>query len=150
MIAGQSEVSSPAASLAALGDGQHIVPLDACIATMRQTGRDMDERLRVLNEAREADEAGCFAIVVEGVTLELAREVTASVGAPTQRSTRMPFAAAIACSSSADFPKPTSPTIVMTPARLPVRTSFSRRSIASISASRPRSPRRSGPATVGI
>ncbi|RYE88123.1 MAG: L-serine ammonia-lyase [Hyphomicrobiales bacterium] len=35
-----------AASLAALGDGQHIVPLDACIETMRQTGRDMDERYK--------------------------------------------------------------------------------------------------------
>jgi L-serine dehydratase len=35
-----------AASLAALGDGQHIVPLDACIEAMRQTGRDMDERYK--------------------------------------------------------------------------------------------------------
>ena len=35
-----------AASLAALGDGHHIVPLDACIETMRQTGRDMDERYK--------------------------------------------------------------------------------------------------------
>ncbi len=35
-----------AASLSALGDGQHIVPLDACIETMRQTGRDMDERYK--------------------------------------------------------------------------------------------------------
>mgnify|MGYP001547734200 FL=1 len=35
-----------AASLASLGDGQHIVPLDACIETMRQTGRDMDERYK--------------------------------------------------------------------------------------------------------
>jgi len=35
-----------AASLAALGDGQHIVPLDAAIETMRQTGRDMDERYK--------------------------------------------------------------------------------------------------------
>lgn len=35
-----------AASLAALGDGSHIVPLDACIETMRQTGRDMDERYK--------------------------------------------------------------------------------------------------------
>ncbi|EBA03916.1 L-serine ammonia-lyase [Rhodobacterales bacterium HTCC2150] len=30
-----------AASLALRGDGSHIVPLDACIETMRQTGRDM-------------------------------------------------------------------------------------------------------------
>lgn len=35
-----------AASLAGLGDGQHIVPLDAAIETMRQTGRDMDERYK--------------------------------------------------------------------------------------------------------
>ena len=35
-----------AASLASLGDGQHIVPLDACIETMRQTGRDMDVRYK--------------------------------------------------------------------------------------------------------
>jgi L-serine dehydratase len=35
-----------AASLAALGDGQHIVPLDAAIETMRQTGRDMDEKYK--------------------------------------------------------------------------------------------------------
>ncbi|MBL8597273.1 MAG: L-serine ammonia-lyase [Devosia sp.] len=35
-----------AASLAMLGDGQHIVPLDAAIETMRQTGRDMDERYK--------------------------------------------------------------------------------------------------------
>jgi L-serine dehydratase len=32
-----------AASLALRGDGQHLVPLDACIETMRQTGRDMGE-----------------------------------------------------------------------------------------------------------
>ena len=30
-----------AASLALRGDGSHVVPLDACIETMRQTGRDM-------------------------------------------------------------------------------------------------------------
>lgn len=35
-----------AASLALQGDGSHIVPLDACIETMRQTGRDMDERYK--------------------------------------------------------------------------------------------------------
>lgn len=32
-----------AASLALRGDGWHLVSLDACIETMRQTGRDMDE-----------------------------------------------------------------------------------------------------------
>jgi L-serine dehydratase len=35
-----------AASLAMAGDGKHFVPLDACIETMRQTGRDMDERYK--------------------------------------------------------------------------------------------------------
>ncbi len=35
-----------AASLALAGDGRHIVSLDACIETMRQTGRDMDERYK--------------------------------------------------------------------------------------------------------
>ncbi|WP_297973319.1 L-serine ammonia-lyase [uncultured Amaricoccus sp.] len=35
-----------AASLALRGDGQHLVSLDACIETMRQTGRDMDSRYK--------------------------------------------------------------------------------------------------------
>jgi len=35
-----------AASLSLNGDGQHIVPLDACIKTMYETGRDMDSRYK--------------------------------------------------------------------------------------------------------
>ncbi len=35
-----------AASLALRGDGQHFVPLDACIETMRQTGKDMHEKYK--------------------------------------------------------------------------------------------------------
>ena len=35
-----------AASLALRGDGQHLVPLDACIETMRQTGLDMGEKYK--------------------------------------------------------------------------------------------------------
>jgi L-serine dehydratase len=35
-----------AASLAIKGDGSHFVPLDAAVETMRQTGRDMDERYK--------------------------------------------------------------------------------------------------------
>lgn len=35
-----------AASLALRGDGSHLVPLDAAIETMRQTGRDMDNRYK--------------------------------------------------------------------------------------------------------
>ncbi|MEP1519732.1 L-serine ammonia-lyase [Ascidiaceihabitans sp.] len=35
-----------AASLALRGDGTHLVPLDACIETMRQTGMDMSEKYK--------------------------------------------------------------------------------------------------------
>ncbi|MDT8856740.1 L-serine ammonia-lyase [Paracoccaceae bacterium Fryx2] len=35
-----------AASLAMRGDGQHLVSLDVCIETMRQTGRDMHEKYK--------------------------------------------------------------------------------------------------------
>ncbi|HHI69979.1 MAG TPA: L-serine ammonia-lyase, partial [Rhodobacteraceae bacterium] len=35
-----------AASLALRGDGSHLVPLDSCIETMRQTGVDMSERYK--------------------------------------------------------------------------------------------------------
>ncbi|SMC82908.1 L-serine ammonia-lyase [Rhizobium sp. RU36D] len=35
-----------AASLALKGDGEHFVPLDACIETMRQTGNDMNEKYK--------------------------------------------------------------------------------------------------------
>jgi L-serine dehydratase len=35
-----------AASLAMRGDGSHLVSLDACVETMRQTGRDMDSRYK--------------------------------------------------------------------------------------------------------
>ena len=48
-----------AASLALHGDGQHAVPLDACVETMRQTGRDMDERYRETSR-------GGLAVVVPG------------------------------------------------------------------------------------
>jgi 3-methyl-2-oxobutanoate hydroxymethyltransferase len=46
-------------------------------------GRSDGERERVLTEARAADQAGAFAIVVEAVTPELAQEVTEAVSAPT-------------------------------------------------------------------
>ncbi len=35
-----------AASLSLRGDGTHLIPLDACIATMRQTGNDMHENYK--------------------------------------------------------------------------------------------------------
>ncbi len=46
-------------------------------------GRTVQERTRVLFEAQSADEAGAFAIVVEGVAASLAAEITKSVSAPT-------------------------------------------------------------------
>ena len=46
-------------------------------------GRDERERARVLAEARATDEAGAFAIVVEGVTEALGAEITQAVGAVT-------------------------------------------------------------------
>jgi L-serine dehydratase len=35
-----------AASLALRGDGQHLIPLDTCIETMRQTGEDMNAKYK--------------------------------------------------------------------------------------------------------
>jgi 3-methyl-2-oxobutanoate hydroxymethyltransferase len=46
-------------------------------------GRNDNERVRVIAEAKAADEAGCFAIVIEGVAEDLADEITRSVRAPT-------------------------------------------------------------------
>src|SRR5262245_47598285 len=49
----------------------------------RAKGRTVEERETVLAEARAADAAGAFAIVVEGVDQDLAPEITAAVSAPT-------------------------------------------------------------------
>lgn len=46
-------------------------------------GRTAGERERILAEARAVDAAGAFAILVEGVTPDLADEITATVSAPT-------------------------------------------------------------------
>lgn len=46
-------------------------------------GRSKTEWDRVIAEAKAADEAGAFAIVIEGVDEELAREITAQVSVPT-------------------------------------------------------------------
>jgi 3-methyl-2-oxobutanoate hydroxymethyltransferase len=46
-------------------------------------GRTDAERKRVIAEARAADSAGCFAMVIEGVAEDLAREITAVVSCPT-------------------------------------------------------------------
>ncbi|MEM1086494.1 MAG: 3-methyl-2-oxobutanoate hydroxymethyltransferase [Pseudomonadota bacterium] len=49
----------------------------------RAKGRSVDEWSRVLDEAAAADEAGAFALVVEGVAPELADEITKAVSCPT-------------------------------------------------------------------
>jgi 3-methyl-2-oxobutanoate hydroxymethyltransferase len=49
----------------------------------RAKGRTREERAQVLAEAKAADAAGAFAIVVEGVDEALAPEITAAVRAPT-------------------------------------------------------------------
>lgn len=46
-------------------------------------GRDAASRARVMEEAIAADEAGAFAIVIEGVAEDLAAEITGRVKAPT-------------------------------------------------------------------
>ena len=49
----------------------------------RAQGRTGAERKAVLADARAADEAGAFAIVIEAVAEDFAREVTAAVACPT-------------------------------------------------------------------
>ena len=46
-------------------------------------GRNDQEWARVLNEAKAADEAGAFSLVVEGVAEDLANEITKAVSVPT-------------------------------------------------------------------
>jgi 3-methyl-2-oxobutanoate hydroxymethyltransferase len=46
-------------------------------------GRTVDERARVIAEAKAVDAAGAFAIVLEGVSADLAEEITGMVAAPT-------------------------------------------------------------------
>lgn len=49
----------------------------------RAKGRTKAERDQVLAEAMAADEAGCFAMVIEGVARDLAEQITANVACPT-------------------------------------------------------------------
>jgi 3-methyl-2-oxobutanoate hydroxymethyltransferase len=49
----------------------------------RAKGRTLDERSRVMAEAKAAEAAGAFAIVIEGVAEDLAAEITAAVSCPT-------------------------------------------------------------------
>lgn len=49
----------------------------------RVQGRERDAADALLADARALEEAGCFAIVLEGMPLSLGREVTESIGIPT-------------------------------------------------------------------
>lgn len=49
----------------------------------RAKGKSNHERVRILEDARAAAEAGAFAIVVEGVAEGLAREITQAIEVPT-------------------------------------------------------------------
>jgi 3-methyl-2-oxobutanoate hydroxymethyltransferase len=49
----------------------------------RARGRDDAEAAKILADARAVAEAGCFALVLEGVMEEIAVEVTRSVACPT-------------------------------------------------------------------
>ena len=49
----------------------------------RAKGRNADERARVMAEAKAAEQAGAFAIVIEGVAEDLATEITEAVTCPT-------------------------------------------------------------------
>lgn len=46
-------------------------------------GKDPHERDEILNDARAVEDAGCFAIVLESIPQELAKEVTNSLAIPT-------------------------------------------------------------------
>src|SRR5207248_1311014 len=49
----------------------------------RVQGRTDDAALKLLNDASELEQAGAFALVLEGVPMSLAREVTEKLGIPT-------------------------------------------------------------------
>jgi 3-methyl-2-oxobutanoate hydroxymethyltransferase len=49
----------------------------------RVQGRDEDTAKKILDDAVALDQAGCYAIVLEGIPLELARDITARVSCPT-------------------------------------------------------------------
>jgi 3-methyl-2-oxobutanoate hydroxymethyltransferase len=46
-------------------------------------GRGAEDALRILEDAHRLEEAGCFALVLEGIPAELAAKITQTVGIPT-------------------------------------------------------------------
>jgi 3-methyl-2-oxobutanoate hydroxymethyltransferase len=49
----------------------------------RVQGRDDASQERILKDARALEQAGCYAVVLEGIPLELAREITGAISVPT-------------------------------------------------------------------
>jgi 3-methyl-2-oxobutanoate hydroxymethyltransferase len=46
-------------------------------------GRSQAQAKKLLDDARSLDQAGCYAVVLEGIPRELAKEITAAISAPT-------------------------------------------------------------------
>ena len=46
-------------------------------------GRDIESARRIVDDAKALEEAGCFALVLEGIPLEVAAEITAQLSIPT-------------------------------------------------------------------
>jgi len=46
-------------------------------------GRDIESARRILDDAKALEEAGCFALVLEGIPLEVAAEITSQLSIPT-------------------------------------------------------------------
>ncbi|HMM48802.1 MAG TPA: 3-methyl-2-oxobutanoate hydroxymethyltransferase [Miltoncostaeaceae bacterium] len=61
----------------------HVGLLPQTATDYRRQGTDPQAAERILADARALDEAGCYAIVIEAVAPDLARRITAAVGAPT-------------------------------------------------------------------
>jgi 3-methyl-2-oxobutanoate hydroxymethyltransferase len=49
----------------------------------RVQGRDQEQRAKILSDARNLEEAGCFSVVLECIPQDLAAEITASLRVPT-------------------------------------------------------------------
>lgn len=46
-------------------------------------GRDQDQAQQLIRDARALEQAGCFSLVLEGIPLDLGRQITQSLGIPT-------------------------------------------------------------------